>query len=50
MLALTFKELVVLRRMLAATREVDSSAWTQDERRQITTILCKLDEAPTLQA
>lgn len=46
--ALTFSELVVLRRIVGAVLDDGSFAWTKDDLRQVETILCKLDRSPTI--
>ena len=46
--ALTYPELVVMRRLTLMARDDRGHAWTKDDLRQIDGILCKLDGAPTL--
>lgn len=46
--ALTYPELVVMRRLTLMARDNRGEAWTKDDLRQIDGILCKLDGAPTL--
>ena len=46
--ALTYPELVVMRRLTLMARDDRGHAWTKDDLRQIDGILCKLDGAPML--
>lgn len=46
--ALTYPELVVMRRLTLMARDDRGDAWTKDDLRQIDRILCKLDGAPML--
>ncbi len=46
--ALTYPELVVMRRLTLMARDDRGDAWTKDDLRQIDGILCKLDGAPML--